>query len=186
MDDVLYGSGSPIPVNADPLGITGGGKAAPEASAGAAPPRARPAEAGSVSAGGAPGAATDNGAAAGDDASPVGAAPVKVPVPPTKPVVVPNKAGKPSPAPSAVAPSGNVFIHLSAQKSEDAAKSAYQDLQAKYPGILGKLDADIQRVELGDKSVYYRVRIGPIASADAQNICGAYKSAGGDCRIAQY
>ena len=84
----------------------------------------------------------------------------------------------------AVASSGGVFVQVSAQKSEDAAKSTYRELQVKFPNILGKLDPNILRADLGDKGVYYRVRVGPFASADAQKICGNYKAAGGDCIIA--
>ena len=125
------------------------------------------------------------------------AAPAVVPIPPArpvdKPVVVsspggtvglhPKKAGEPLASPPTVASSGGAFVQLSAQKSENTAKSTYHDLQAKFSTIFGKLDPNIQRADLGDKGVYYRLRIGPFASAEARKICGSYQAAGGNCFI---
>ena len=53
--------------------------------------------------------ASDNGAAAADDASPVPTAPVRVPIPRPKPVVLPEEAGKQLPTPPAVASSGDLY-----------------------------------------------------------------------------
>ena len=96
----------------------------------------------------------------------------------------PKKAGEALASPPAVASSGGAFVQLSAQKSANAAKSTYHDLQAKFPTIFGKLDPNIQRADFGEKGIYYRVRVGPFAFADAQKICGSFRAAGGDCLIA--
>jgi hypothetical protein len=110
--------------------------------------------------------------ASGDDASAASAAAAIGSQPATKP---------------ADRPPGGVFIQFSAQKSETAARSSYHGLRTKFPTILGKLDPNIQRADLGDKGVFYRVRIGPFALADAQKICGNYKAVGGDdCLIARH
>ena len=85
---------------------------------------------------------------------------------------------------SRAAPSGGAFVQVSSQKSERAAKSTYRGLQVKFPAIFGKLDPNIQRADFGDKSIHYRVRVGPFALADAKKICGSFKAAGGDCLIA--
>jgi hypothetical protein len=87
---------------------------------------------------------------------------------------------------SRAAPSSGAFVQVSSQKSERAAKSTYRGLQAKFPAIFGKLDPNIQRADFDGKGVYYRVRVGPLALADAKRICGSYKAAGGDCLIAQH
>jgi hypothetical protein len=144
--------------------------------------------------------ASDDGAAAGANASAASAAAARGQTPPTKAANKPGvlaahggaidlteaKAGKPAPD-SPVTPSGGVFVQVSAQKSETAARSSYHGLQTKFPTILGKLDPTIQRADLGDKGVFYRVRIGPFALADAQKICGNYKAVGGnDCLIARH
>jgi hypothetical protein len=196
MDAVVdNGKGLPIAVNADPLGANGGGdKTGAVATPGGGASGARAAAAGSVP-------ASDDAASAApvanDGAAAEPAAVAKPPTPPAKPAdkpvvlasrgpidLTPSKGAKPSPAVPAAAPAGSAFVQVSAQKSEDAAKSAYRDLQAKFPTIFGKLDPNIQRADLGDKGVYFRVRVGPFASADAQKVCGNYKAAGGDCIIA--
>jgi hypothetical protein len=178
-----------------------GDAAADQVSAGKLPPGASPAAVALSEPDGAPASASgdatpasDDGAVAGDNASAGSDAP------PTKPSDKPAvlaaaggainlteaKAGKPAPD-SPVTPSGGVFVQVSAQKSETAARSSYHRLQTKFPTILGKLDPNIQRADLGDKGVFYRVRVGPFALADAQKICGSYKAGGGsDCLIARH
>jgi hypothetical protein len=79
---------------------------------------------------------------------------------------------------------GGTMVQVSSQRSEDAARATFRDLQARYPGILGGYDADIQRADLGDRGIYFRVRVGPFAAANAQSLCGALKTAGGDCVLA--
>ena len=78
-----------------------------------------------------------------------------------------------------------MLVQVSAQKSEDAAKASYRDLQGKFPSILGRFDPNIQRADLGEKGIYYRVRVGPFAAADAQRLCGDLQAAGGTCLIAK-
>ncbi len=79
---------------------------------------------------------------------------------------------------------GGRMVQVSSQRSEDAARATFRDLQARYPSILGGYNSDIQRVDLGSRGTYYRVRVGPFASADAQNLCSQLKNAGGDCILA--
>ena len=122
--------------------------------------------------------------------------PAKEPVPkpeqrPVKPVVVAAKAPAPmdivpaTPAANAARPMGSgVLVQLSSQKSEDAARAAYQGMQRRFPGILGTYSPNIQRADLGDRGVYFRVRVGPFSGADAARLCEDLKAAGGDCIIA--
>jgi hypothetical protein len=193
VDLVDHGKGLSIPVNADPSALNGGGdKAAADASAGAGPAGASRVPGDAPASDTADDASTsDNGGAGVDDASAAFAAPAVVPIPPARPVHMPVVARPgdpvglhPKKAGEALASSGAVFVQLSAQKSANAAKSTYHDLQAKFPTIFGKLDPHIQRADLGDKVVYYRLRIGPFASAEAQKVCGSYQVAGGNCFIA--
>jgi hypothetical protein len=170
---------------------------ADQGSAGKPPPGASPAP-DNASGDGTPPGSDDEGAAG--NASPASAAAAGGPAPPTKsadkPAVLKARGGaispteteaaKPTPDPP-VGPSGGVFVQVSAQKSEGAARSTYRGLQVKFPAILGKFDANIQRADLGEKGVFYRVRVGPFALADAQKICGSYKADGGsDCLIARH
>jgi cell division septation protein DedD len=89
----------------------------------------------------------------------------------------------PATAPAAV-PAGGVLVQISSQRTEDAARATYKDLQARYPAILGRYDVNIQRADLGDRGIFYRVRVGPFSQADAQHLCDDLRSAGGDCVLA--
>jgi SPOR domain len=119
----------------------------------------------------------------------------KEPVPkpevrPAKPVVVAAKAPMDivpaAPAADTPRPAGaGALVQLSSQKSEDAARAAYQGLQRRYPSILGNYSPNIQRADLGDRGVYFRVRVGPFSGADATRLCEDLKAAGGDCIIAR-
>jgi hypothetical protein len=113
--------------------------------------------------------------------------PAKVPKP--KPVAVastgPIDITPDNPAPPAMKiPAGAALVQLSSQKSEEAALSAYKGLQRRFPGILASYHANIQRADLGDRGIYYRVRVGPFSAADADRLCQDLKAAGGDCLIA--
>ena len=79
-----------------------------------------------------------------------------------------------------------MVVQVSSQRSQEAAQATFRDLQTRYPSILGGYDANIQRADLGDRGIYYRVRVGPLASADAQSLCAELKSAGGDCILATH
>ena len=76
---------------------------------------------------------------------------------------------------------GGMMVQISSQRTQDAAQATFRDLQARYSGVLGGYQANIQKADLGDRGTYYRVRVGPFAAADAQSVCGALKNAGGDC-----
>jgi hypothetical protein len=91
--------------------------------------------------------------------------------------VVPGAAPTPVPA-------GGALVQISSQRTEDAARATYKDLQARYPTILGRYDVNIQRADLGDRGIFYRVRVGPFSQADAQHLCDDLRSAGGDCVLA--
>ena len=188
MDTVLNGGG--IPVDPDPLaakpptppaGTVPAGDAPPPPAADAAPP---------------PPAA---------DAAPTPAPAPRPPAPtarPVKPTVVATTAApaapmelvpaKGSPAPAAGTPApvpisagGGILVQLSSQTSEDGARSTYRDMQRKFASILGPYQPDIQRADLGDRGVYYRVRVGPFSAADAKKLCADLKAAGGQCIIAR-
>ena len=193
-DDVVASGDHPSAGNADADQVSAG---KPPSGASPAPATIAPAAPAGVpaSASGDAAPASDDSAAAGGIAASASAAAARGQTPPTKPADQPAvlaasgaieaKAGKTKPD-SPVAPSERVFVQVSAQKSESAAKSTYHGLRAKFPAIFGKLDPNIQRADLGNKGVFYRVRVGPFALADAQKICDSYKAVGGsDCIIAR-
>jgi len=97
-------------------------------------------------------------------------------VPAAAPSGSPEKPAEKNMAEAAKAPSGAppaadadvaMVLHLSSLRSEEAAKREWSDLQRSFPDSLGQMGADIQRAELGDKGVYYRVLAGPLPSRKA-------------------
>lgn len=96
----------------------------------------------------------------------------------------------PTPAPTAAAPaaapaSGGAFVvQIMALREEAAARTAWDALQAKHGAVLGGHALDIERADLGDKGVFFRVRAAGFGSkADAQSACTRLKSAGQDCMV---
>jgi SPOR domain len=74
-------------------------------------------------------------------------------------------------------------VRLISTKTEAEARIAFEVLQIKYPGILGKHPPFISRVKLGD-GAYYRAQVGPFANADQANaLCDNLKAAGGQCIV---
>jgi hypothetical protein len=87
-----------------------------------------------------------------------------------------------SPAPAA---SGAYVVQVSAQRTEAEAQSSYQTLQSKYPSVLGSRNANIKRVDLGDKGgVFFRAQVGSFATSEqATAFCNSLKDAGGQCIV---
>jgi len=89
------------------------------------------------------------------------------------------------PAATQAIPDG-YLVQVSSQRSMDQAEASFADIQQQYPSVLGGLKAVIQEADLGDKGIYFRVRVGPWASRDeAIKVCESLKAAGGSCFVTQ-
>lgn len=98
---------------------------------------------------------------------------------------VPRPATPAAPAPRASAGGGYV-VQVTSQRSDADARSAYANLQRKFPQVLGGYSANIQTAVVGDRGTYYRVRVGPFADgAQASTVCGNLRAAGGDCVVSR-
>jgi len=75
----------------------------------------------------------------------------------------------------------NLYALLSSQQKEVDARAIYRMLQEKYPDILGKRNAVIRRSEISGQGTYYRVEVGPLTSAQADQLCGSLRQAGAQC-----
>ena len=94
----------------------------------------------------------------------------------------PTAAAAAQPRPSA----GGFVVQVTSQRSEADARSAYANLQKRYPSVLGPYQPSIQTATVGDRGVYYRVRVGPFGSStDASTVCNNLRTAGGDCVVAR-
>jgi hypothetical protein len=108
---------------------------------------------------------------------------------PAEPVTI-TKA-EPAPPPAAVAKKveakpvvsgqGAYVVQLLALRDEAATQTAWAGLQKKYPSLNAHA-MDIERADLGDKGIYYRLRAAGFTSrSEAQSFCAKLKAAGQDC-----
>lgn len=113
--------------------------------------------------------------------------------PEPKPATQPTAASAP-PAGEATKPTvsyrsggalvGTHVLQIGAFRSEAEAEGQWTKLQGKLGTYLEGKSDDIERADLGDKGVYYRLRIGPFASSDeAKTYCAGLKERGTDCLI---
>ncbi|MCX5493592.1 SPOR domain-containing protein [Kaistia dalseonensis] len=79
---------------------------------------------------------------------------------------------------------GGFVVQITSQRTQDQALAAYKSLQRKFPSVLGSQQPDVVRADLGAKGVFYRVRVGPMATRDqAVSFCESLRAAGGDCIV---
>jgi hypothetical protein len=85
--------------------------------------------------------------------------------------------------PAAAASSSPFAVQVSAQRSEEQARAAIAGLRNRFPSVLQGQQAEIERADLGDRGIYYRVRIGAQSQAEANRLCEQLKAAGGSCFV---
>jgi len=88
-----------------------------------------------------------------------------------------------APAAAAPPPAGTYSVQVSSQRSEAQAQEAYKALERKHPNLFSSQNAMILKADLGTKGTYYRVRVGPMERAAADNFCSNLKQRGGDCFV---
>ena len=77
--------------------------------------------------------------------------------------------------------SNKIYALLSTQQKEVDARAIYRMLQERYPQILGNRNAVVRRADVRGQGSSYRVEVGPLTSAQADQICGSLKQAGAQC-----
>lgn len=87
--------------------------------------------------------------------------------------------------PAAATSGGAYLLQIGAYKSEDDATAAWHAYQAKHP-LVGGYESDIKKVDLGDKGIWYRLRVGSFGDKTAASaLCDKLKSDGGNCFLAK-
>lgn len=116
-------------------------------------------------------------------------------IPPASKAVEPASAPAPevaAPAPAAPAPvaaaapaSGGAFVvQIMALREEAEVRGAWAALQKTHGSVLGGQALDVERADLGDRGVFYRVRAaGYETRAAAISACEKLKAAGQDCMV---
>ena len=75
------------------------------------------------------------------------------------------------------------MVQLTSQRSEEQAQTAFDALKGRFSSVLGTAQPSIARADLGDRGIFYRVRVAADSRAEADQLCGSLKSAGGDCFV---
>lgn len=78
--------------------------------------------------------------------------------------------------------SGPYVAQLAALQSEAAVQPAWARLSSRAPNLFGQARLDVQRADLGQRGVYFRVRAGYFADrANASRFCERIRQMGQDC-----
>ncbi|WP_119458798.1 SPOR domain-containing protein [Rhodospirillaceae bacterium SYSU D60014] len=115
---------------------------------------------------------------------------------PTEPEVAPEVAKAPAepkpepeagaePAPQvAAAVTGSFRVQLAALRTRVDAQTEWDSLQRRFPTLLEELQVNLQRADLGDKGVYYRVQAGPLPDrAAARSLCDRFEEQKQACLV---
>jgi hypothetical protein len=103
---------------------------------------------------------------------------------PAEPAASPHPSPKPtgSAAGAADPPHKRAsHLQLASFQTETKARTALEQLRKQQGDLLGSLDARVERAELSDGRVVYRVRTGPLAIAEAKRICAELQRRRLDC-----
>lgn len=111
----------------------------------------------------------------------------KVEVEAPKPVEVAKKTPPPAPVkpkPETTSLTSGYVMQLLSSKSQSGVQSTWEKIKSKNADIVNGLAANIVKADLGDKGIYYRLRLGPVASGDeAKNLCAKLKKRDVGCFI---
>jgi hypothetical protein len=94
----------------------------------------------------------------------------------------PASAKAVAPAPATPAVAGNYVLQIGAYKSQADADAAWRVYKARHAALLSAYSDDVQQADLGEKGIWYRLRIGGFADRDmATSMCDRLKADGGAC-----
>lgn len=93
-------------------------------------------------------------------------------------------AGAPGPVAAAAAPAGKYKLQVAAVRSRDEAGQLATRLMQQHAGRLGSRQPEIDEAVIGNMGTFYRVRVGPFASADEPGqLCTTLRPQGFDCLV---
>jgi len=75
------------------------------------------------------------------------------------------------------------YVQLASQRSEAEARASAEAMVRRFGPLFGGANLEVQRVDLGERGIYYRVRVPASSRENANTICVNVKAAGGDCFI---
>jgi len=118
-------------------------------------------------------------------AHPVEQAPPK-PAAMVAPAPKPVAAAAAKPVETKPATAGSYLLQIGAYKSQDEAMAAWKAYAAKHAALLKGFGPDVQRADLGDKGVWYRLRLSSFSDRTAATaLCERLKAENGACFLAR-
>ncbi|MBF0678028.1 MAG: SPOR domain-containing protein [Devosia sp.] len=87
----------------------------------------------------------------------------------------------PAPAVSAPVSSAPAYVQLASQRSEETARQTAQSIASRFGPLFNGANLEVQRVDLGERGIFYRVRVPADSLQSANTLCNNIKAAGGDC-----
>lgn len=110
-------------------------------------------------------------------------APVETTSPPADNPVPPVAETAPAPAPATIdAMAGTHVVQLASYRSEAEATADWGRIETRLGAYLTGKTYQIERADLGERGIFFRLRIGPFSSSDeAQSYCAGLKERGQDC-----
>lgn len=122
-------------------------------------------------------AATTSNTASNNDDQPLGLVPDSQPTPTAQPT---NNAPVSASTNSVSAP---FYVQLASQRTPEAAQQTVTTVSRQFANALGGQTVGVNRVDLDDRGVFYRVLV-PASSIESANaICNNVKASGGDCFV---
>jgi len=110
--------------------------------------------------------------------------PVKVP-PKPRPIVRPQPVKTPPPSSTVRAGNSEYVVQVASVRSQEDAQNMWNTINTKFNDLTSQgLYADVRRVDLQEKGIYYRTRIAGLADKSAaQQLCSTFKSRGQACYV---
>ncbi|QQR69725.1 MAG: SPOR domain-containing protein [Alphaproteobacteria bacterium] len=105
------------------------------------------------------------------------------PVPGIKPTVPHTAAAvtPPLPSPPPILHAGAFRVQLASVPDEAQAKRESVRLKKRHEDLLGRVNLDVVRADLGEKGVYYRIQGGPLDEASAKRLCESLRERAAAC-----
>ncbi|MDD7908739.1 SPOR domain-containing protein [Pseudovibrio exalbescens] len=104
------------------------------------------------------------------------------------PLVLSPTAAPPAPAAAAPSvggsiPAGAYIVQVSSVRTQQEANGEIRSLRNRFPSLMSGVNPVVVRADLGDKGIFYRVRIPFDGQGSANQFCTDLKNAGGDCFV---
>lgn len=104
----------------------------------------------------------------------------------SKSAATPKPVAAVAPVASKPVAAGSYLLQIGAYKSQDEAMAAWKTFQAKHTPLLRGFSPDVQRADLGEKGIWYRLRVASFADKSAANaLCDKLKADNGACFLAR-